>query len=76
MSIYTPIHQVRQTGQKGEDVALYMHHKFDFKIIKRGDICNDDIEYLIVEVLMNKYKSIIFSCIYRLLRGNSLFFSG
>ena len=68
---YRYIHQTRQTGQKGDIIALYVHHKFDFKIIERGDICNDNIEYLTVEILMNKYKNIIFSCIYRSLIGNS-----
>ena len=51
-----------------------MHNDFDFKIIKRGNICNDDIEYLTVKILRNKDKNIIFSCIYRPLRGNSQFF--
>ena len=56
---YRYIHQTRQTGQKGDAIALYVHHKFDFKIIKRGDICNDNIECLTVEILMNMYKNIM-----------------
>ena len=51
-----------------------MHNNFDFKIIKRGNICNDDVEYLTVEILRNKDKNIIFFCIYRPPRGNSQFF--
>ena len=73
---YRYIHQTGQTVQKGDGIALYVHHKFDFKIIKRGDICNDNIEYLTVEFLMNKFKNIIFSCIYRSLIGNSSIFFG
>ena len=57
---YTPIHQVKQTGQKGGGIALFLLYNFDFKIIKRGNICNDDIEYLAVEILRNKDKNIIF----------------
>ena len=41
---YTPTHQIRQTGQKGGGIASFVHNNFDFKIIKRGNICNDDIE--------------------------------
>ena len=74
ISNYTPIHQIRQTGQKGGGIALFVHNNFDFKIIKRGNICNDDIEYLTVEILRSKYKNIIFSCIYRPRRGNFQFF--
>ena len=61
ISNYTPIHQIRQTGQKGGGIALFVHNNFDFKIIKRGNICNDDIEYLTVEILRNKDKNIIFA---------------
>ena len=38
ISNYTPIHQIRQTGQKGGGIALFVHNNFDFKIIKRGNI--------------------------------------
>ena len=70
----TPIHQIRQSGQKGGVIALFAHNNFDFKIIKRGGICSDDIEYLAVEILRNEDKNIIFSCIYRPPRGNSQIF--
>ena len=72
ISNYTPIHQIRQTGQKGGGIALFVHNNFDFKIIKRGNICDDDIEYLMVEILRNKDKN--FSCIYRPPRVKSQFF--
>ena len=62
---YTPIDQIRQTELKGGGTALFVHNNFDFKIVKRGNICSDDIEYLTVEILRNKDKNIIFSCIYR-----------
>ena len=71
ISNYTPIHQIRQNEQKGGGIALFVHNKFDFKIVKKENICNDDIEYLTVEILRNKDKNIIFSCIYRPPRGNS-----
>ena len=67
-------HQIRQTGQKEGGIALFVHNNFDFKIVKRGNICNDDIEYLTLESLRNKYKNIIFFCIYWPARGNSQFF--
>ena len=70
----TPIHQIRQTGQKGRGIGLFVHNNFDFKIIKSGNICCDGIEYLAVEILRNKDKNMIFSCIYRPPRGNSQFF--
>ena len=62
---YTPIDQIRQTELKGGGTALFVHNNFDFKIVKRGNICSDDIEYLTVEISRNKDKNIIFSCIYR-----------
>ena len=61
ISNYTLIHQIRQTGQKGGGIALFVHNNFDFMIIKRGNICNDDIAYLSVKILTNKDKNII-SC--------------
>ena len=51
-----------------------MHNNFDFKIIKRGNICSDDTEYLAVESLRNKDKNIIFSCVYRPPRAISQIF--
>ena len=60
---------------KKEGVWLFLvHNNFGFKIVKRGNIRNDDIEYLTVEILRNKDKNIIFSCIYRPPRDNSQFF--
>ena len=53
ISNYAPIHQIRQTGQKGGATALFVHNNFDLKIVKRGNLCNDDIEYLTVEILRN-----------------------
>ena len=47
---------------------------FDFNIVKRGNIYNDDIEYPMVQILRNKDKNIIFFCIYRPPRGNSQIF--
>ena len=74
ISNYTPIHQIRKTGQKGRGTAFFVHNNFDFKIIKRENICSDDTEYLVVESLRNKDKNIIFSCVYRPPRANSQFF--
>ena len=74
ISNYAPINQIRQTEQKEGSIALFVHNNFDFKIIKRGNICNDDIECRTVEILRNKDKNIIFSCIYRRPIGNSQFF--
>ena len=71
ISNYKPIHQIRQTGQKEGGGALFLHNNFDFKILKRENIYNNDIEYLTVEILRNRDKNMIFSCIYRPLRGNS-----
>ena len=31
---YTPIHQIRNSGQKGEGVVLYVHSSLNFKIPK------------------------------------------
>ena len=38
---YSPI---RQTRQKGESIALFMDNNSNFKIIRRGNTYNDDIE--------------------------------
>ena len=46
---------------KKEGVWLFLvHNNFGFKIVKRGNISNDDIEYLTVEILRNKDKNIFF----------------
>ena len=39
----THIHQIRQTGQNAAIIALFVHYNFDFKIIRRTNTCNDDI---------------------------------
>ena len=74
ISNYTPIHQIRQTEQKRGGIALFVHNNFDFKIIKRGNICNDEIEYLTVEILRNKEKKNFFPCVYRPPRQFPIFF--
>ena len=43
------------TLDKKVGIALFVHN--DFKIIKRGSIYDDDIEYLTVEVLRNTGKN-------------------
>ena len=50
ISNYTRIHQIRQTEQKGGGIALFVHNNFSFKIIKRGNICIDDSEFLTVGI--------------------------
>ena len=50
---------------KKEGALLFVHNNFNFKIIKRGNVCNDDIECVTVEILRNKDKNIIFSGINR-----------
>ena len=50
ISDYKSIHQIRQTEQKGGGIALFVHNNFSFKIIKRGNICIDDSEFLTVGI--------------------------
>ena len=66
ISNHTSILQIRQTGQKGGGIPLFVHNNFDFRIIERGNLCNDDIEYLTVEILKNKDKNIILKYILKL----------
>ena len=73
-SIKLYIHQIRQTGQNGAIIALFVHYNFDFKIIRRTNICNDDIEYLIVEVLRNKSKNNFFLYLQTSKRSFMIFF--
>ena len=74
ISNYTPTHQIRQTGQKGGGIALFVQNNFDFKIIKRGNVCNDDTEYLTMEILRNKDNNIIFPVFTGLREGILNFF--
>ena len=73
MSNYTSILHIRLTGQKVESITLFVHSIFDSKVIKRGNICNNNIKHQKGAKLRNKGNNIIFSCICRPLRGNSQF---
>ena len=39
---YTAIHQIRNSGQKGGGIALYVHNSLNYKIPKNKNINNND----------------------------------
>ena len=39
---YTPIHQIRNSDQKGGAIALYVHNSLNYKIPKNKNINNND----------------------------------
>ena len=68
---YTPIHQIRNNGQGGGGVVLYVHNSLNFKILKKQSINSNDLECACIEIIRKNAKNIIVSCIYRPPRGDS-----
>ena len=68
---YTAIHQIRNIGQKGGGIGLYIHNSLHYKIPKNENINNNDIECLNIENVSKASKNIIISCIYRPPRGDA-----
>ena len=68
---YTAIHQIRNSGQKGEGITLYVHNSLNYKIPKNKNINNNDIEYLNIEIVTKTSKNVIVSCILRHSRGDA-----
>ena len=68
---YTLIHQIRNDGQRGGGVVLYVHSSLNFKILKKQSISSNDLEFACIEIVRKTAKNIIVSCIYRPPRGDS-----
>ena len=68
---YTPIHQIRNNGQRGGGVVLYVHNSLNIKILKKQSINSNVLECACVEIVRKNAKNIIVSCIYRPHRGDS-----
>ena len=66
---YAPIHQVRNNGQRGRSVELYVHSNLNFKIPEKQSININDIECAYIKVIRKNAKNIIVSCIYQPPRG-------
>ena len=65
------IHQIRNNGQRGGGVVLYVHNSLNFKILKKQSINSNDLECACVKIVRKNAKNIIVSCIYRCPRGDS-----
>ena len=72
---YTPIHQIRKTGNKGGGLVLYMHKTITFNALEKLSNSNKHIESLSVETIRKNQKNIILSCIYRPPRGDPNIFT-
>ena len=68
---YTAINQIRNSGQKGGGIALYIHNSLNYKIPKNKNMNNNDIEYLNIDIVNKTSKNVIISCIYRPPRGDA-----
>ena len=68
---YTAIHQIRNSGQKGGGIALYVHNTLNYKIPKNKNINNNDIECLNTDIVSKAFKSVIIFCFYRSPRGDA-----
>ena len=68
---YTAIHQIRNSGQKGGGIALYVHNTLNYKIPKNKNINNNDIECLNTDIVSKASKNVIISCFYRSPRGDA-----
>ena len=67
---YTAIHQIRNSGQKGGGIALYVHNSLNYKTPKNKNIDNNDIECLNIEIVSKASKNVVIFCIYRPRRGD------
>ena len=61
---YTPIHQIRNNGYRGGDVAIYAHNSLGYKITKKQRINSNDMECACIEIISKNVENIIVSCIY------------
>ena len=56
---YTVIHQIRNSGQKGGGIAIYVHNNLNYNIPKNKNINNNDIECLDIEIVSTAPKNLI-----------------
>ena len=62
---YECCHQPRK-NKKGGGVALYIHNHLNFKILNKMTTAIDDVlECLTIELVLEKSKNIVVSCVYR-----------
>ena len=61
---YTLIHQIRNNGQRGGGVVLYVHDSLNFEILKKQSINSNNLESACIEIVRKNAKNIIVSCIY------------
>ena len=47
----TVIHQIRNSGQKGGGIGIYVHNTLNYKIPKNKNINNNDIECINIEII-------------------------
>ena len=66
----TPVYQKKQITQRAR-IAAFIHNKLDFKILKKLNNNNNDIENLTIKIFQDHSKNILVSVIYRPSRGNS-----
>ena len=45
---YTPIHQIRNNGQRGGGMVLYVHNSLNFKILKKQ---SNDLECACIKII-------------------------
>ena len=64
---YTPIHQIRNTGQRGGVLALHVHNSLDFTVSKKQSIISNDIDCACIKTIRKN----IVSCNYQPPRGIS-----
>ena len=56
----TPIHQIRNNGQKGGGVTLFVHNSLDFKIQKKQNINSNQIKFACIKIVRKKRQE--YSC--------------
>ena len=71
LSNYIPLHEIRNSGQRGWGVTLYAHNSVTFKIPKKQSIISYDIECACIEIIRKNAKTLIVSCISLPPRGDS-----
>ena len=48
---YTPIHQIRNNGQRGGGVLSYVRNSLNFKILKKQSINSNGLECACIEIV-------------------------
>lgn len=59
------LNYVNRENKKGGGVALYVDRRLNYKIVKNMTNIDEEMEIIMVEIILEKKKNVIISCVYR-----------